>query len=66
MKTNELVKLENAMVKGHLPINLKLAREVKIETLDYIVFIESTYHQTTKLESQHFYKSISRLLQRHG
>lgn len=58
--------LEDESLKDQLPLNVKLAREVSINNLKHASLIESSYHQTTQLESQHFYKPISRLLERHG
>jgi hypothetical protein len=50
--------------KRELPLTVKLAREIKTDNFKRVTFIESTFHQTSQLESHHFYKPVSRLLRK--
>jgi hypothetical protein len=54
----------NGNTKEQMPLNIELARDFKINKLKYVALIESTFHQTTKLESHQFYKPVSKLLNR--
>lgn len=57
----KLNKTKDNFSKKNLPLNIQLARKVDDSKLNTIVFVESSFHQTSLLESPHFYKPISRM-----